>query len=261
MEEKSKNQPRTRTASRPNLMLWKRPSGPKIDTIIVSDIHLGSKVSRVEKLTDIIEKEYHKDGQYLFNRLVLLGDIFDNHDAGRLADEHWDFLSLIKKLSHPKSGVEVVWLEGNHDPASHGVAGHLAEAEVAKDYEWEYAGRKFIATHGDRFDTFIDKHKGIANFFTDIYESIQQMDIGKRRVSRLLKRISKIIYLPKNFHLDILAFARAKRVDAVFCGHTHHAEKRVSPDGIVYCNTGCWTDYPSTYATVGEEGIQVREVW
>src|SRR5690348_16744619 len=105
---------RVETTSRRTLAFPKNPLEPKVDTIIISDVHLGSQVSRAKKLVEIIEKEYHAAGRYLFNRLVLLGDIFDHHDAGRLADDHWGFLELIKKLSQPKSGVEVVWLEGNH---------------------------------------------------------------------------------------------------------------------------------------------------
>ncbi len=260
MEERTTHS-RAKTTPRPTLAFAKNPLGPKVDTIIVSDVHLGSNVSRINKFTELIEQEYHAAGRYLFNRLVLLGDIFDHHDASRLTDDHWNFLSLVKKLSEPKSGVEVVWLEGNHDPAREGVAEHLVDAEVQKDYAWEYGGKRFAATHGHRFDTFIERHERISMFFSNLYETIQLMDFGKRRTSRFLKRISKKIYLPKNLHLDILAFARARSVDAIFCGHTHHAETHVAPDGIAYYNTGCWTDYPSTYVTIGEEGIQTREVW
>ncbi len=232
-----------------------------VDTIIVSDIHLGSKVSRAKKLAEIIQERHALNGRYLFNRIVLLGDIFDHHDIGRLADEHWDFLSLVRSLSDPSSGVEVIWLEGNHDPSLEKVAEQLAGAKVLRDYEWDYAGKRFLATHGDRFDVFIEKNPRVAMFFSRLYEIIQRLDFGKRRTSRFLKRASKKLYLQKNFHGEILSFARERSANAVFCGHTHHAEHVMAPDGIAYYNTGCWTDFPSTYVTIGEHGVHIREVW
>ena len=48
-----------------------------IDTIIVSDIHLGSEVSRPSQVIDMLQS-------YKFNRLILLGDIFDDLNFRRL---------------------------------------------------------------------------------------------------------------------------------------------------------------------------------
>jgi len=234
----------------------------RVATIVVSDIHLGSPVSRVRRLTEIIENEYQKDGRYLFDQLVLLGDIFDRLDLRHLDEDDWKFLELIQKIAEPEYGVKVIWLNGNHDEASQTVVQDFFDTNVLKDYEWVHADKKFLATHGDRFDKFIQKNELTSKFFSRIYIYIQSLDFETRPVSRFFKRLSKKIYLPKRLHEDIIAYARGKSADVIFCGHTHHADAKVAPDGISYVNTGCWTDIPSTYVTVGLNGeVKIHEVW
>ena len=60
----------------------------KIDTIIVSDIHLGSPISQAKKLTELLQNMH-------FNRLILLGDIFHNVRVDKLTKDHFDFLDTM----------------------------------------------------------------------------------------------------------------------------------------------------------------------
>ncbi len=233
----------------------------QVAALVVSDLHLGSSVSRVAKLTEIIEKEYRGDGRYLFDQLILLGDIFDALNMDRLNDADWEFLSLVQKLSEPEHGVKVVWLHGNHDDRLETIIQDFFDASVLHDYEWAYGGKRYVATHGDRFDKFVTRKKRTSAFFSKMYLGIQKIDFKTRPVSRFLKRLSKRIYLPRRLREDILAYARGKSADAILCGHTHHAEAVVAPDGIAYFNSGCWTDIPSTYLTVGQDGVTIHEVW
>jgi len=82
--------------------------GAVCDTLILSDLHLGSEISRARDALRMLK-------QSSFRRLILLGDIFSDLNFGRLKKEHWQFLGYIRKLSNPKRQVEVVWVEGNHD--------------------------------------------------------------------------------------------------------------------------------------------------
>ena len=81
---------------------------PCYDTVIISDLHLGSEVSRAKAALRMLKEN-------TFSRLILLGDIFCDLNFRRLKKEHWRFLSYIRKLSNPKRNVEVIWVEGNHD--------------------------------------------------------------------------------------------------------------------------------------------------
>jgi metallophosphoesterase superfamily enzyme len=58
----------------------------EVDTLIVSDIHLGSEVSRSKQLLDVIK-------QFQFKRLILNGDVFDDLNFKRLSKSDWKFLS------------------------------------------------------------------------------------------------------------------------------------------------------------------------
>jgi len=101
-------------------------------TVIISDLHLGSEVSRAEDALEFLQTVQ-------FRRLILLGDIFADLNFSRLTKEHWEFLGYIRKLSNPKHGVEVVWVEGNHDPGLTEVMSHLVGIRVCQEYAWEYA--------------------------------------------------------------------------------------------------------------------------
>src|SRR3989441_10262657 len=98
------------------------------DTLILSDLHLGSDMSRADEARRMLR-------QRRFRRLILLGDIFSDLNFGRLTKQHWRFLSYIRKLSNPKRQVEVVWVEGNHDHGLTDVMSHLVGIKVYQEYE------------------------------------------------------------------------------------------------------------------------------
>ena len=79
-----------------------------VDTIIVSDLHLGSSVSRGKRLLELLHA-------YTYRRLILNGDVFDDLNFKRLTKDDWRFLSYIRKMSNPKRGIDVVWVIGSHD--------------------------------------------------------------------------------------------------------------------------------------------------
>src|SRR4029077_13628944 len=118
------------------------------DTLILSDLHLGSEVSRAREATRLLR-------QSQFHRLILLGDIFSDLNFRRLTKAHWKFLGYIRKLSNPQRNVEVVWVEGNHDRGLSSVMSHLVGVRVYQEYAWEYAGQRHLAIHGQQFDGFV----------------------------------------------------------------------------------------------------------
>src|ERR1700745_1885126 len=118
------------------------------DTLILSDLHLGSQLSRASDARDVLRHNR-------FQRLILLGDIFSDLNFRRLTKEHWKFLSYIRKLSNPKRGVEVVWVEGNHDRGLVDVMSHRVGVKAYEEYAWEYGGLRHLAVHGHQFDRFV----------------------------------------------------------------------------------------------------------
>src|SRR5712691_3009266 len=107
------------------------------NTIIVSDIHLGSDMSRAGELINVLNS-------WTFEKLILLGDIFDDLNFKRLRRLHWDFLSYIRQISKYK---EVVWVEGNHDEGLVEVIPYLLGVKACKEYVWEHNEKVYLAIH------------------------------------------------------------------------------------------------------------------
>jgi len=222
------------------------------DTLILSDVHLGSQISRASQALDALRR-------HDFRRLILLGDIFSDLDFGRLTKEHWLFLSYIRKLSNPKRGVEVVWVEGNHDQGLSKVMSHLVGVPVYKQYVWEFEGKKHLAIHGHQFDRFTSANYWISRMGVAIYEKIQHMGGVGQTLSRTLDRWNtSLLDMSGKVERGALAYAAAVGVDRIFCGHTHEA-CRLRNKSVEYYNSGSWVDETSTYVTVGEQGVVIRD--
>ena len=222
-----------------------------VDTIILSDLHLGSDLSRAEDAVRMLK-------QYSFRRLILLGDIFCDLNFARLKKDHWRLLSHIRKLSNPKRGIEVVWVEGNHDRGLTHVMSHLVGVRVYQQYSWQFGAHKCLAIHGHQFDRFVVNNEFLSTFGAWIYLLLQKMDVSGKHLSRFLDRLNSAwLRLTTKVALGALAYAKAHGADIVFCGHTHEAFQGEAR-GVSYYNTGCWINSNPTYITVGEEGVQIN---
>jgi UDP-2,3-diacylglucosamine pyrophosphatase LpxH len=225
---------------------------PCFDTVILSDLHLGSEVSRANAALRTLKA-------ISFRRLILLGDIFCDLNFRRLKKEHWQFLGYIRKLSNPKRNIDVVWVEGNHDQGLSDVMSHLVGIEVFHEYVWDFCGRRHLAIHGHQFDRFVINNLPLSNLFMAFYLQIQKLDFGKKRFARFLERLDTAwLRLSSKVASGALAHAEAKGAQRVFCGHTHEA-MYTAVNGIEYFNSGSWTQAAATYVTVDEEGVQIHE--
>jgi UDP-2,3-diacylglucosamine pyrophosphatase LpxH len=225
---------------------------PVYDTLILSDVHLGSECSRARDATRLL-KESH------FQRLILLGDIFADLNFGRLTKEHWKFLGYIRKLSNPKRNVEVVWVEGNHDAGLTDVMSHLVGVKVYQEYGWEYNGVRHLAIHGHQFDRVVANNMRLNYLGTLLYLQFQKLDLKGKPVARFIDRLNtRWLRMSSKVASGALFHARLRRVDRIFCGHTHEAMQE-ERDGIHYYNAGGWVDAVPTYITIGGGGVQIHQ--
>lgn len=223
-----------------------------VDTIIISDVHLGSKVSRPKEALRTLRK-------YSFRRLILLGDIFDDLNFERLTNDHLAFLSYIRSLSDLEGKPEVVWVIGNHDELLLKVMPPLMRTEPHRFYEWEYKNEKYLAIHGHQFDRFLTENVILSATASMFYNLLQRFDSRRRRFSRFVKSMSKSwLRLSEKVAKSASFFATIRRAKYVFCGHTHQAMQKNFKRNS-YFNSGCWTDVPSTYIIIGENGVEVKE--
>lgn len=223
-----------------------------IDTLIISDVHLGSIVSRAKEALETIKN-------YSFKRLILLGDIFDDLNFERFTDEHLAFISHIRGLSDSEEKPEVIWIIGNHDVLLLKVMPPIMKTEPHRFYEWEYKKEKYLAIHGHQFDRFLAKNVILSALASSFYVFLQRIDSKKQRFSRFVKRMSKSwLRLSERVAKSASLFATIRGAQYVLCGHTHQSMQKDFKRNK-YFNSGCWTDTPSTYITIGEDGITILE--
>lgn len=237
----------TPTPSDPSSEIDEGTERPIVDTIILSDIHLGSDVARSREALALLRS-------YRFRRLILNGDVFDDLNFTRLSKDDWKLLSYFRRMSNPRRGIDVVWVVGNHDGGVAEILTHLLGVPVHEEYVFHVGDRRILAIHGHQFDRWITDHVVVTAIASTVYLWLQRIDPG-HRVSRWVKRSSKRwLRLSDKVGTEAAhhGFHRHS-ADVVICGHTHLATtKRVGE--VLYVNSGCWTDRPSQYVTISAEG-------
>ena len=222
----------------------------KIDTLILSDIHLGSPVGKARQVASLLNR-------HNFKRLILLGDIIDNSAFDHLDEDSVEFLNILRKLSAPKSGCKVIWISGNHDRHMKETVKKLIGAPIREEYVWEQNHKHFLAVHGDQFDGFIEENSrtnSMAHYFFLYLQRldrngkhlIKYMDISNAFLRRLSKKVST----------GAIAYAKEHSADTIICGHTHVPMQKVDRDGskpVHYVNVGCWTHTPSSFAAIDDK--------
>jgi UDP-2,3-diacylglucosamine pyrophosphatase LpxH len=208
--------------------------------IIISDVHLGSNVCRTDKVLECLDIPCDK--------LIINGDLFDSFNLTRFNSKHWKVLSKIRKLSKK---IPIVFCRGNHDGNIEFLS-DLLGVQFVHDVELIWKNKKIFICHGDRFDHWMAKQM-IADFFTGLYYFIQKFDTKERKFSTWLKLKSKqILKVHKNLENKAINFALANSYDVICVGHSH-LENKVERDGIIYVNSGSFTEEPCSYIEIDEE--------
>jgi metallophosphoesterase superfamily enzyme len=78
----------------------------QVDTLIVSDLHLGLPTARPRDVLELLE-------QSRFERLILLGDVFHDWSFRHLCADTWRLLAYLRRLAQQRE-IELIWVLGNH---------------------------------------------------------------------------------------------------------------------------------------------------
>jgi UDP-2,3-diacylglucosamine pyrophosphatase LpxH len=186
----------------------------KIKTLFISDIHLGSRISRVDLLLPML-------ADYQADTIYLVGDVFE-FPAHDWTQRH---KSVIRALMQAPS--KIIYLPGNHDAVFRIFAGlkfgnlQITDSIVHTTVD----GRRFLVIHGDQFDCTIKFGK----LFSWLYRNNAKM----RGWNHWLMKINR-------FPEHAKKLARRHGVDGIICGHTHLP----TIDGM-YINLGDWVEHCS----------------
>jgi UDP-2,3-diacylglucosamine pyrophosphatase LpxH len=224
---------------------------PVYDTIICSDLHLGSSVSLAKEFLHFLKS-------VKFKRLILLGDMFADLNFSRLNKDHWNVLSYLRELSNPKHKLEIVWVLGNHDKDVHLLFSHMIGIEVLDKYEWIQYNKRCIAIHGHQFDPTIIGFPSLTAGISWWFLQLQKIPGLKVKFARWVDyTASHLQNLSNTVEETAYKYAKLRGFDVICCGHTHKALSSEKA-GIEYYNSGCWVKMTGTYITFLENKIQVQ---
>lgn len=226
-----------------------RPAQRELRALFLSDIHLGSRACRSDRLIEFL-RHHRADAIYL------VGDIVDGwrlRTSWYWPPAHHEILQHL--LDAAMQGVRVIYIPGNHDEFLRDYCGtHFAGIEVADTAIHIAAdGRRYVVIHGDRFDRLVDRTRSLAPIAHRANLAILAVNAGVNRLRRAcglpvwsLSQWAKHKFKTASnylgeFEASLTGLAHEHSADGVICGHVHHAA--IHDDlGIRYINCGDWIE-------------------
>ena len=221
----------------------------KYQSIIVSDLHLGTKDSKAEEFIEFIES-------HPTDLLILNGDIVDGWALNRGTKWKKQHTKVISKLLQLSNKTRIIWIRGNHDEFIQEFIGtHLGAIEIREDYKLVINNtmESYYIFHGDVIDIFITKYKWLSKIGAIGYD----FALWLNRVYNTYRRWRKLPYQSisqkikggvkaatnyiNDFETTALSMASKKGCHGVICGHIHQPEDRMI-DGKRYLNSGDWIE-------------------
>jgi len=222
-----------------------------VDTVVISDVHLGTYGCHAKELVNYLRSIRPK-------RLVLNGDIIDiwQFSKSYFPPAH---MKVVKELmKHLSKGVQVYYIPGNHDEMLRKFVGQrmgnlIIENKVVLDMD----GRKTWIFHGDVFDVSMRHSKWIAKlggfgydmlilFNRAVNHVLEKMGREKVSLSKKVKdSVKAAIAHVNDFENTVSEIGIDNGYDHVICGHIHRPEITTittSKGSIEYMNSGDWVE-------------------
>lgn len=224
-------------------------------TIVISDVHLGTKGSKAKEVARFLK-------QFTCENLILNGDIIDGWQlkkSGSWKRKHTRFFNRILKMIE-QTNTKVFYLRGNHDDFLDQILPlKIGNLSIQTDMIYESNGKKYFVTHGDVFDSITTNLRWIAYLGDMGYTFLLWLNrvLNHYRYRRGLPYFSLSKYVKNKvksavsyvdqYEEELAKMAKSKNCDGIICGHIHKAENRTI-DGIEYLNSGDWVETLSALA-------------
>ncbi len=218
-------------------------------TIVLSDIHLGSRWSKAKEVTQYLKEN-------TCDNLILCGDIIDGWNLVRGKSKKWKrrhtkFIKLLLSIQHK---TKITYLRGNHDDFLDAVLPMTFQnIKIVKDLVYETGGKRFYIIHGDVFDKVTSRFSWLSKigdvgytlllWLNRLYND-QRLKKGLpyHSLSKEIKnKVKTSVSYISDYEQHIVDIARKKNCEGVICGHIHHPEMRYYDD-ILYLNSGDWVE-------------------
>jgi UDP-2,3-diacylglucosamine pyrophosphatase LpxH len=218
-------------------------------SIIISDVHLGTRDSKAAQLIEFLKASRCK-------RLILNGDIVDGwalRSGGKWTDLHTKFVrTVLKKME--KDNTEVIYLRGNHDdilerflPIAFG------NLRIEQEYLLETPRGDYLVVHGDGFDSVTTHCRWVAKLGGVSYAALLRVNRiynwwrakrGKEyySLSKDIKaRVKSAVSFVGRYEDQLRQFARSRDCIGIICGHIHTPADKMIED-VHYLNSGDWVE-------------------
>jgi UDP-2,3-diacylglucosamine pyrophosphatase LpxH len=218
-------------------------------TIIISDVHLGTKDCKAKELAKFLKYNHCR-------RLILNGDIIDGWNLKRRGK--WKkhdtrvFRRILSMIEH--HGTEVIYVRGNHDDFLDKLLPlQIGNIKIVDHYEVKKVNCTYYVTHGDIFDVVSSKLKWLAKIGDVGYKLLLWLNRAhnKRRalhglpydsVSQKMKgRVKLAVNFISDFEKVMVDYAKQKGYNGVICGHIHKPDNKMVDD-VHYLNSGDWVE-------------------
>jgi UDP-2,3-diacylglucosamine pyrophosphatase LpxH len=205
-------------------------------TLVISDLHIGSKGCQTEAILKLLEKKY--------DRYILVGDIIDGWLFKKYKKFTYEHTKVIRRLLKLSKDTEIIWIAGNHDEFLRKYLGtEIGNIQIVD--EWVENGVWFC--HGDRYDGVV-KLRWLGVLGSIGYDLAIVLDRLLKRtgynfsLSKYLKNnVKAAISFVVDFENEMIRQAKKRNCDVVVCGHIHNPEDKTI-DGVRYLNTGDWVE-------------------
>jgi UDP-2,3-diacylglucosamine pyrophosphatase LpxH len=218
-------------------------------TIVLSDIHLGSKWSKTREATRFLRKNSCRT-------LILCGDIIDGWAILRGKKAKWKrrHTNFIKTVLELSLTTRIVYVRGNHDDfLDRLIPVDFPGISIVRDWIYTVGDKRYYVLHGDIFDRVTSSMRWLAKAGDVGYSMLLWINrvYNRRRIKKGLpyysiageikRKVKASVSYISDFEEHVVAIARRKECDGVICGHIHHPEIRTIA-GIEYLNAGDWIE-------------------
>ena len=218
-------------------------------TIVLSDVHLGSKWSKTKEASRFLKNNSCET-------LILCGDIIDGWAILRGKKMKWkrSHTNFMKVLLDISRQTRIIYVRGNHDDfLDRIIPVNFLNISIVRDYIHNSGDKRYFVLHGDVFDRVTSSMKWLAKAGDVGYSMLLWFNrtYNHRRILKGLpyysiageikQKVKASVSYISDFERHVADMARKKDCDGVICGHIHHPE--VSEiDGIIYLNAGDWIE-------------------
>ncbi|QDT51907.1 UDP-2,3-diacylglucosamine hydrolase [Symmachiella dynata] len=226
----------------------------QVRTVFLSDVHLGSRHSQCQALLDFLEDVTPES-------LYIVGDLIDGWEMKRSFRWLPSYTRLLQHITAlAERGTRIFYLPGNHDDFLRhedfirSLIQQLGCVEIAEEFIFKAADdRRFLVTHGDRFDCVEQSAQWLSMGITGIYNVALSLNWWLSRLTGNTKRspyhlcalaknrVKAVIRFMSHFEESLMGHAKQQGCQGVICGHLH-TPAIVHRSGMTYCNTGDWVE-------------------